>query len=86
MKRLIAAFAMLLGVVLTAGAQTFEWDVHFQTRFDNRENANVPLAKSRTIFGSVLSPTIGVAWGEGSQGKPSWGARAGQKCFNYSFY
>ena len=38
MKRLIAAFAMLLGVVLTAGAQTFEWDVHFQTRFDNREN------------------------------------------------
>ena len=67
MKRLIAAFAMLLGVVLTAGAQTFEWDVHFQTRFDNRENANVPLAKSRTIFGSVLSPTLGVAWGEGSR-------------------
>lgn len=67
MKKFLAACAILLCVGMTTRAQTFEWDVHFQTRFDNRENEKVPLAKSRTIFGSVLSPTIGVAWGEGSR-------------------
>ena len=58
---------MLLGATTVVEAQTFEWDVHFQTRFDNREHDRTKLGTSRTIFGSVLSPTIGVSWGEGSR-------------------
>ena len=65
-KSLVAVIAFL-GVALTSSAQAFEWDVHFQTRFDNREHARTNLATSRTIFGSVLSPTIGVSWGQGSK-------------------
>lgn len=54
-------------VTLGASAQKFDWNVDFETKFDNREYAPCRFSSSKTIFGAVLTPTVGVRWGEGSR-------------------
>lgn len=41
------------------------WNVDFLTEFDNREyGGENPIARSQTIFGSRLTPQLGVEWGK----------------------
>lgn len=47
-------------------AQTFLWEVDFDTRFDNREYKHSPTSMSQTLFSSRLTPTVGLGWGEGN--------------------
>lgn len=47
-------------------AQKFLWDIDFDTRFDNREYKNTPIALSQTLFSSRLTPTVGLGWGQGN--------------------
>ncbi len=47
-----------------AYAQRFEWNLHLDTRFDNRE-FDSELSRSKTIFGLNLMPEVGLGWGHG---------------------
>lgn len=63
-KYLLPLFAL---ASVTASAQTFEWKVNFDTRFDNREYAPCKYSTSETVFGASLAPQVGIGWGKGSK-------------------
>lgn len=46
-------------------AQRLLWDVDFKFGFDNRENASIDTEPSGTTFGAVLSPKVGLGFGDG---------------------
>lgn len=60
MRRLLIATLLAVATSLIATAQRFEWDVDFNTVFDNREGDN-KLTDTRTFFHTQLSPEIGVS-------------------------
>ena len=41
------------------------WDVDFKFGFDNREYEKLTTSPSGTMFGAVLTPKVGLGWGEG---------------------
>lgn len=63
--RLLAVLALLLPAGRTLSAQRLLWETDFAFRFDNREYAGMDIEPSRTNFGIVLSPRIGLGWGNG---------------------
>lgn len=46
-------------------AQKLLWDVDFRFGFDNREYESLTTSPSGTMFGAVLSPKVGLGFGEG---------------------
>ncbi len=64
MKRVL--LIMFLAVLTTAAsAQKFLWDLDFRMGFDNREYAHMKTQPSGTLFGAILSPRVGLGFGEG---------------------
>jgi hypothetical protein len=63
--------------IFTLSAQTFEWGVRLDTKFDNheRDRLELPTARSGTYFSARLAPVVGVGWEtlnkNGSQGRHS---------------
>ena len=55
----IACLILLLATMLTAGAQELAWSVDMSGFFDNREYS-YDKVRSQTIFGTRLSPEIGI--------------------------
>lgn len=55
----------LMGICRPLSAQQLLWDVDFKFGFDNREYASLDISPSETIFGAVLSPKVGLGFGEG---------------------
>ena len=67
-KGIFAAAVLLLFLSLCSRpllAQQLLWDVDFKFGFDNREYASIETEPSGTIFGAVLSPKVGLGFGEG---------------------
>lgn len=63
--RTVLLSAALLLSLCELDAQKFLWNVDFRTSFDNREYASMEKPNSMTLFGAVLSPSVGVGFGEG---------------------
>lgn len=64
MRAALLAAAVFVSV-RTAGAQELLWDVDFKFDFDNREYMAVETSPSKTIFGAMLSPKIGLGFSKG---------------------
>ena len=67
-KGIFAAAVLLLSLGFCSRpllAQQLLWDVDFKFGFDNREYASIETEPSGTIFGAVLSPKVGLGFGEG---------------------
>jgi len=64
MKRILS-ITLLSVCVIHAFAQRFEWNVDFNTVFDNREGDN-KMTDTRTFFHTQLSPEIGVSMLDGT--------------------
>ena len=67
-KGIFAAAVLLLSLGFCSRqllAQQLLWDVDFKFGFDNREYASIDTEPSGTIFGAVLSPKVGLGFGEG---------------------
>lgn len=67
-KGIFAAAVLLLSLGFCSRqllAQQLLWDVDFNFGFDNREYASIDREPSGTIFGAVLSPKVGLGFGEG---------------------
>lgn len=65
-KRLLLLF-LVLTTSCALKAQTFDWRVGFDFRFDNREgydNTQLGHDADGTIFGVRLTPEVGLAWGK----------------------
>ena len=60
---LLAVTALLMPKELIG--QQFLWDVDLKFGFDNREYASLTTSPSGTIFGAMLSPKVGLGFGEG---------------------
>lgn len=45
--------------------QKFLYDVDFRFGLDNREYARMCYSPSKTIFGAILAPKVGIGWGNG---------------------
>jgi hypothetical protein len=71
---LVAMAIMWLG---GAGAQSFEWELRLDTKFDNHERSKLalPTAVSGTFFSARLAPVVGIGWEtqntNGTRGKHS---------------
>jgi hypothetical protein len=66
-KLFLTAVTALCGT-LTLSAQSFEWDLRFDTNFDNHEKQQLsylPTAVSLTMFSSRLMPVVGIGWDDG---------------------
>jgi hypothetical protein len=63
MKKQLVLFLLFAGIYTQVHAQTFSYDVDFITYFDNREYQSA-LQPSQTIFGTRLSPEIGVIFND----------------------
>lgn len=62
----IAAMVLAVAACGAARAQTFEWGLGFDYRFDNREYKDIAnVAESRTLFGVRVTPQVGLGWGKG---------------------
>ncbi len=65
---LAAVTALVLALTAVSrplAAQQLLWDVDFKFGFDNREYAPLEEYPSGTIFGAVMSPKVGLGFGEG---------------------
>ena len=58
---------LLILISSTISAQKFIYDVDFLTFFDNRES-HIPSYRSQTLFGTRLSPEIGVEFSDSAYG------------------
>ncbi|MDR2912730.1 MAG: hypothetical protein LBV38_05475 [Alistipes sp.] len=69
LKTLAIALAATCGVG-TLSAQDFEWELRFDTKFDNHERDNLGLEpiKSQTLFSTRIAPSVGIGW-ESDQGR-----------------
>lgn len=61
---ILTVFFLLLSPLCAMGQQLL-WDVDLKFGFDNREYARLDTSPSGTAFGAVLSPKIGLGWGDG---------------------
>ncbi|MDD3479264.1 MAG: hypothetical protein PHI42_02615 [Paludibacteraceae bacterium] len=62
MKKQLVLLFFVLGIYTQLSAQKFSYDVDFTTYFDNREYHSAQ--PSQTIFGTRLSPEIGVLFND----------------------
>lgn len=61
MKRLVIAICALF-FSCSVFAQQIVWDVHFNLIFDNHEYSKMDVGLSKTLFGTNLTPTVGLGW------------------------
>ena len=67
MKQKKLLIILLTLIVITLYSQQFIYDIDFLTFFDNRES-NVPSYPSKTLFGTRLSPEIGIEFDDSIYG------------------
>ena len=65
LKGIFTAFLALCFCAVPLGAQRLLWDVDFKFGFDNREYLKITTVPSSSKFGAVLSPKVGLGFGEG---------------------
>ena len=69
MRRVIFILILLsviqLSMPVPLRGQQFLWDVDLKFGFDNREYSSLTTSPSGTIFGTVLSPKVGLGFGDG---------------------
>ena len=69
MRRIVVALILLsviqLSMPVPLRGQQFLWDVDLKFGFDNREYSSLTTSPSGTIFGTVLSPKVGLGFGDG---------------------
>lgn len=66
-KNILVALLAVAGGMQAARAQQFEWELRFDTKFDNRENSAMQYLEgvpSQTFFSVRLAPVVGIGWGE----------------------
>ncbi len=62
-KFLFCLAAMLLAAI-GSSAQEILWETGMNYRFDNREYKDLRVAESETLYGSRITPQLGVAWND----------------------
>ena len=68
MRRIIISISLIFIALLlpvNMKGQQLLWDVDLKFGFDNREYASLTTSPSGTIFGAMLSPKVGLGFGEG---------------------
>jgi hypothetical protein len=67
-KTILVAVAAMLGAT-TGRAQSFEWELRLDTKFDNHERDRLELAtvESKTLFSTRLVPVVGIGWETGNK-------------------
>ena len=68
MRRIIISISLIFIALLlpvSLRGQQLLWDVDLKFGFDNREYASLTTSPSGTIFGAMLSPKVGLGFGEG---------------------
>lgn len=58
----LAVVLFTISTIAPVSAQQFVWDLGLNYRFDNREYKDQPTVTSETLYGSRLTPLVGVEW------------------------
>ena len=61
-RKVILSAALLVATAGAARAQEVLAGADFDTRFDNREYANIDFYESQTLFSARLTPYVGIEW------------------------
>ncbi len=62
--KILFAFVLMVVAIPIANGQEVLWGVDMNYRFDNREYVDLQVANSGTMFGSRLSPQLGITWNQ----------------------